>query len=482
MVVPIPMRRMFPSALTGLLAIAVACSSTDPRPGPDPNAPVVTITSPADNASVAESTAVLFAGGAVDDDGATIADSALLWSSTIDGALGAGDSVVLSTLTPGHHTITLSATDTAGLTGHASVTLTVTGNEPALGLDTIASGFDNPIFLTAPPGDTTRLFVVEQSGAIRIIKNGTVLATPFLNLHDSLSTGNEQGLLGLAFAPDYSATGRFYVSYTRQNGDSRLARYTASGDPDVADEASGVTLLEVPQPYSNHNGGGIVFGPDNYLYYGLGDGGSGGDPDGHGQRRDELLGSMLRLDVSGATYTVPGTNPYHGSTAFRQELWNYGLRNPWRWSFDRVTGDLYIGDVGQGDYEEIDVTPAASTGGENYGWNTMEGTHCYPDATPCNPAGLTLPVLDYSHGQGCSVTGGYVYRGQDIASLQGTYLYADYCNGWVRSFRWSGGGATARLDRPELEPGGNITSFGEDARGELYILTQGGGVHRIVAR
>ncbi|HMV31317.1 MAG TPA: PQQ-dependent sugar dehydrogenase, partial [Gemmatimonadales bacterium] len=408
---------MFPSALTGLLAIAVACSSTDPRPGPDPNAPVVTITSPADNASVPESSAVLLAGGAVDDNGAVLPGSVLLWSSSIDGALGTGDSVVLSTLTAGHHTITLSATDTAGLTGQASVTLNVVGTAPTLGLDTIASGFDSPIFLTAPPGDTTRLFVVEQSGAIRIIKNGVVLGTPFLNLHDSLSTGGEQGLLGLAFDPNYATTGRFFVSYTRQNGDSRLARYNVSADPDVASEASGVTILGVPQPYSNHNGGGIAFGPDNYLYFGLGDGGSGGDPDGHGQRRDELLGSMLRLDVSGATYTIPGTNPYASSTAFRQELWNYGLRNPWRWSFDRLTGDLYIGDVGQGDYEEVDVQPSGSSGGENYGWNTMEGTHCYPDASPCNQAGLALPVLDYGHGQGCSVTGGYVYRGQDIPSL-----------------------------------------------------------------
>ena len=481
-VVLITMRRMFPSALTGLLAIAVACSSTDPRPGPDPNAPVVTITSPADNASVPESTAVLFAGGAVDDDGVVLPDTALHWTSDIDGALGAGDSVVLSTLTAGHHTITLTASDTGGLTGHASVTLNVVGTAPVLGLDTIASGFSSPIFLTAPPGDTARLFVVEQGGAIRIIKNGSLLGTPFLDLHDSLSTGGEQGLLGLAFDPDYDQNGRFFVSYTRQNGDSRLARYTVSGDPDVADPASGVTILGVPQPYSNHNGGGIAFGLDNFLYFGLGDGGSGGDPDGHGQRRDELLGSMLRLDVSGATYTIPGTNPYHGSTAFRQELWNYGLRNPWRWSFDRLTGDLYIADVGQGDFEEVNVQPAASPGGENYGWSTMEGTHCYPDAAPCNQAGLTLPVLDYGHGQGCSVTGGYVYRGTAIPSLQGTYFYADYCSGWVRSFRWSGGQATARLDRPELEPGGNITSFGEDARGELYILTQGGGVHRIVAR
>ena len=348
---------------------------------------------------------------------------------------------------------------------------------PGLGLDTVATGLSSPLYLTAPPGDSTPLFVVEQTGRIRVIRNDTTLAAAFLDLSDSISTGSEQGLLGLAFDPAYASNGRFFVSYTRQDGDSRLARYQVSASPDSADPASGATLLEVAQPYSNHNGGGIAFGPDGYLYYGLGDGGSGGDPDGHGQDRTELLGSMLRLDVSGSGYTIPAGNPFAGTAGLRGELWNYGLRNPWRWSFDRQTGDLYIGDVGQNQWEEIDVQPAGSAGGENYGWNLMEGSHCYQSG--CSSTGLVLPVLDYDHGQGCSVTGGYVYRGTAIPGLQGRYFYADYCGGWVRSFVWSGGQATGKRPEPGLTPGGTITSFGEDARGELYIIA-GSRVHRVV--
>ena len=350
-----------------------------------------------------------------------------------------------------------------------------------LGLDPIASGLDRPLFLTAPAGDTARLFVVEQTGSIRIIRNRTVLAAPFLDLTDSVSTGGERGLLGLAFAPDYAASGEFYVSYTRQDGNSVLARYRVSADPDLADPASGSPILGVAQPYSNHNGGMVAFGPDGYLYVGLGDGGSGGDPQGTGQDRSDLLGSILRLDVSGGGgYTIPADNPYATSASFRHELWNWGLRNPWRFSFDRRDGDLYIADVGQNAWEEVNVQPAGSAGGENYGWNLMEGDHCYTSG--CSQAGLTLPVLEYGHNQGCSVTGGYVYRGPAVPTLVGHYIYADYCSGWVRSFRYQGGQATEQLDRAELRPGGNITSFGEDARGELYVLTQGGGVYRIVAR
>jgi glucose/arabinose dehydrogenase len=226
----------------------------------------------------------------------------------------------------------------------------------------------------------------------------------------------------------------------------------------------------------------IAFGSDGDLYYGLGDGGSGGDPLGNGQDRTDLLGSILRLDVSGAgTYTVPASNPYFGSLTLRPELWNYGLRNPWRWSFDRQTHDLYIADVGQGSYEEVDVQPAGDPGGEDYGWNIMEGLHCYGGGS-CSQTGLTLPVLEYDHSQGCSITGGYVYRGSAIPSLQGHYLYADYCGTWVRSFRRVGGVATDKQDRPEIAMGSGTVSFGEDANGELYILNQDGTVARIVAK
>jgi glucose/arabinose dehydrogenase len=365
-----------------------------------------------------------------------------------------------------------------------AVGIALAGGGPP-GLLRVAQGLSVPVFLTYAPGDSTRLFVVEKTGKIRIIRNGTLLKPAFLDLTDSVSTGSEQGLLGLAFAPDYPASGRFYVSYTSRRGEtsggtSAVERYVVSATPDLANPASGQRLLTVNQPYSNHNGGMIAFGPDGYLYFGLGDGGSGGDPHGTGQNRADLLGSLLRLDVSGAGgYAVPPTNPYAGSTVSRPELWNYGLRNPWRFSFDRVTGDLYIADVGQNAHEEIDVQPAASRGGENYGWNTMEGLTCYA-APRCNQSGLTLPVVDYDHSQGCSVTGGYVYRGKAIPSLQRRYVYSDYCRGWIRSFLYQGGQATDPRIHTGLATGGGVTSFGEDAAGELYVLTEGGTVFRIV--
>ena len=349
-----------------------------------------------------------------------------------------------------------------------------------LALEPVATGFSFPLLLTAPAGDA-RLFVVEKGGLIKVVKNGAVLATPFLDVSSLISNGGEQGLLGLAFDPQYAANGRFFISYTNRDGDNVLAAYQVSTDPDRAD-ASSVIRLTVDQPYDNHNGGHIVFGPDGYLYMGIGDGGSGGDPDGHGQDRNDLLGSILRLDVSGATgYAVPASNPLVGVAGTRDELWNWGLRNPWRFSFDRSTGDLYIGDVGQGAREEIDVSTAASGGGKgtNYGWSIMEGMQCY-DASSCDMTGLALPVLEYSHNDGCSVTGGHVYRGTAIPDLAGTYFYSDYCGGWVRSFRYVGGAVTEAHSWDALAPGGGVPSFGEDGAGELYVLSASGGVYRIV--
>jgi len=349
-----------------------------------------------------------------------------------------------------------------------------------LALEPVATGFSFPLLLTAPAGDA-RLFVVEKGGLIKVVKNGSVLATPFLDVSSLISNGGEQGLLGLAFDPQYASNGRFFISYTNRDGDNVLAAYQVSTDPDRAD-ASSVTRLTVDQPYDNHNGGHIVFGPDGYLYMGIGDGGSGGDPNGHGQDRNDLLGSILRLDVSGATgYAVPASNPLVGVAGTRDELWNWGLRNPWRFSFDRSTGDLYIGDVGQGAREEIDVSTAASGGGKgtNYGWSIMEGMQCY-DASSCDMTGLTLPVLEYSHNDGCSVSGGHVYRGTAIPDLAGTYFYSDYCGGWVRSFRYVGGTVTEAHSWDALAPGGGVPSFGEDGAGELYVLSASGGVYRIV--
>ena len=356
---------------------------------------------------------------------------------------------------------------------------------PALGLQEVASGLDFPLFLTAPPTDQTRLFIVEKTGRIRIVRNGALLANPFLDLSARVSSGSEQGLLGLAFHPGYASNGLFVVNYTNPSGDTRVSAFRVSANPDLADAGSEQVILAVAQPFSNHNGGMVGFGPDGKLYVGLGDGGSGGDPQGNGQNRNTLLGKLLRLDLSGTgQVSIPPDNPFAGQAGIRGEIWSFGLRNPWRFSFDRATGDLYIADVGQNAREEINLgTEAAGLGrGVNYGWNLMEGDACFSPPAGCNRAGLTLPVLDYDHSEGCSVTGGYVYRGSAIPELRGHYLYADFCGGWVRSFRASGGAAVDRQDRTTLSPpgGGQIPSFGEDSRGELYLMVASGRVFRIV--
>ena len=350
------------------------------------------------------------------------------------------------------------------------------------GLQEVVSGLSFPLYLTAPAGDLARLFVVEKTGGIRIVKDGVLLPDPFLDLSAQVSSGSEQGLLGLAFDPDYATSGRFVVHYTDLAGNTALARFQVSADPDRADPASGQVVLTASQPFANHNGGQVTFGPDGFLYLGLGDGGSSGDPGNRGQDLSDLLGSILRIDVrTGDPYTVPPDNPFTAQPSARPEVWSYGLRNPWRFSFDRANGDLYIADVGQNQFEEIDVSSADAGGGKgvNYGWSIMEGTHCF-HAARCDQTGLTLPVLEYNHNQGCSVTGGYVYRGSAIPELQGHYFYADFCQGWVRSFRYAGGVATEETSWPALSTGGSIVSFGEDAAGELYILEAGGRVSRIV--
>ncbi|MGH7658033.1 MAG: PQQ-dependent sugar dehydrogenase, partial [Gemmatimonadales bacterium] len=303
---------------------------------------------------------------------------------------------------------------------------------------------------------------------------------PFLDITGLVgSSGTEQGLLGIAFDPDYEANGRFVVNYTDRNGDTRIVSFNVSSDPDVADPQSATLILSVDQPFSNHNGGGLEFGPDGFLYIGLGDGGSGGDPGNRGQDRATLLGKLLRIDLDGGTpYAIPASNPFADSAGQKGEIWAWGLRNPWRFAFDRANGNLYIADVGQSEREEVNVA-ANSDGGENYGWRIMEGNSCF-SATSCDRTGLTLPVLDYSHDDGCSITGGYVYRGNTVPELAGRYFYADYCGGWVRSFTFSNGQATDQREWPQLDPGGAITSFGQDAAGELYILVSGGTVYRIV--
>ncbi|AUX41470.1 hypothetical protein SOCE26_028830 [Sorangium cellulosum] len=344
-------------------------------------------------------------------------------------------------------------------------------------LSVFARGLDEPVALTFAPGDAAeRLFVVEKPGRIRVLAGGRPQGQPFLDVSALVSTGGEQGLLGLAFHPRYAENGRFFVNYTDRRGDTRVVEYhAAQGAPDRADPATARELLHIEQPYENHNGGHLAFGPDGRLYVGTGDGGKRDDPHGHGQNRRSLLGKMLALDVDRAGKDRPAP-----------EIVQIGLRNPWRYSFDRKTGDLYIGDVGQNRYEEVDVVPVDRLAGHNFGWNVVEGDgHCLHDL-PCSLDGLTRPAIEYSHDDGCSITGGFVYRGAELPELDGVYFYADYCTALVRSFRWKDGRATEptswkRILDPENALS-RLTSFGEDARGELYLLSQDGEIYRFTRR
>lgn len=348
---------------------------------------------------------------------------------------------------------------------------------------TIASGLNAPVGITSAQDGSGRLFILEQAGVIRMLQNDTLAAAPFLDIRDRVgSNGSERGLLGLAFHPDYNENGYFYVNYTDLNGNTVIARFSVSTDnPDQADPNSETRLLAVQQPYANHNGGMVTFGPDGYLYLGLGDGGSGGDPQGNGQALNTLLGKILRIDVDGGSpYAIPPNNPFVNETGKKPEIWAYGLRNPWRFSFDRLTGELYIGDVGQNQWEEIDYLPAGSPGGANFGWNYFEGLHPYDNQVP--PAGLNTvqPVAEYSHAQGCSVTGGVVYRGSSLPEWQGIYLYGDYCSGniWGLLRDPQGSWMNALL----FENAGRITSFGQDEQGEVYLADHTGSIARLATK
>jgi glucose/arabinose dehydrogenase len=343
----------------------------------------------------------------------------------------------------------------------------------------IAEGFIRPLLLTNAGDGSNRLFVVEQDGIIRVIENGATLAEPFLNIEENVgSGGNEQGLLGLAFHPDYENNGYFYVNYTGLDGNTVIARFQVSADPNVADAASETQLLTVAQPYENHNGGNLIFGPDGYLYIGLGDGGSGGDPQGNGQDLETLLGKMLRIDVnSGEPFAIPADNPFANGGGL-PEIWAYGLRNPWRFSFDRSTGDLYIADVGQGQWEEISFLPGGIVGGSNFGWNYFEGTHVYQGAAP-EGASFVPPVTEYDHSGRCSVTGGFVYRGPSLPEWTGIYIYGDYCSGEVMGLFQQPDGAWVSqvlFTQPSF-----ITSFGEDEAGELYLVDRNGIIFQLQA-
>ncbi len=340
---------------------------------------------------------------------------------------------------------------------------------PALRLTEVARGFDAPLFVGAAAGDPSRLYVVEQTGRIKLLKNGTLATTPFLDLSDAVSSGGERGLLGLAFHPSYTANGRFFVNYTNTDGATVIAEFRRSAaDPDVADARPARVFFTVAQPFPNHNGGMLAFGPDGLLYLGLGDGGSGGDPMNNGQRLDTKLGKILRVDVD--AYPTPPPGNLSGGDP---DIWDFGFRNPYRFSFDRGTGDLYVGDVGQNAFEEIDFE-SRGTGRRNYGWRITEGLHCFNPPTGCSLTGITLPVAEYSHADGCAVIGGYVYRGTAIPAIVGRYFYADFCSNRVWSFVRAGGEMTSTLELTDaLDPTralGGITSFGEDANGELYVV------------
>lgn len=355
-----------------------------------------------------------------------------------------------------------------------------------LGLTEIVSGLSAPVGVTNARDSSGRLFVVEKTGAIRIVKGGSLLPEPFIDLTRFVSDGGEQGLLGLAFHPSYRTNGKLYVSYADLNGTSVIREFRVSGaDPDRVDTRTGRTLLRVKQPYANHNGGHIAFGPDGLLYIGFGDGGSGGDPGNRAQSRSTLLGKLLRIDVNRRTgslaYGIPSTNPYVGRSGLDQ-IWAYGLRNPWGFSFDRATGDLWIGDVGQGAWEEVDRALAVrgrnAGRGLNFGWRVMEGAHCYRPASGCSRTGKTLPLTEYGHSAGrCSITGGQVYRGKAYPDLVGAYFFGDYCSGEI----WyvDRGAARGVAARRALDTNASVTGFGEDQAGELYLTDAAGTLYRI---
>ncbi len=345
-----------------------------------------------------------------------------------------------------------------------------------LQLTQVVIGLDLPVALTHA-GDG-RLFITLQRGQIVIWDGTRILPTPFLDIRSQVLCCDERGLLSVAFHPQYATNGLFFVYYNHPGGDIVIARYRVSSDPNRADPASATILLTIAHSeFPNHNGGQLQFGPDGYLYAGVGDGGASGDPHNHAQDLGELLGKMLRIDIDGAApYAIPPSNPFVNRPGARPEIWAYGLRNPWRFSFDRVTGDLWIADVGQATWEEIDLQPRTSPGGENYGWRRMEGKHCYNPPTNCNDPSLTPPIIDYSHAEGCSIIGGYRYRGSRVSRLFNSYVFADYCSGtiWGAAQAVNGAWVTPTLMQTSLHP----SSFGEDFAGELYILDLGGRVFR----
>jgi glucose/arabinose dehydrogenase len=355
-------------------------------------------------------------------------------------------------------------------------------SQPLISFNTVVNGLNSPVDVVEVNDSSHRLFIVEQPGQIRIWTGTSLSATPFLNIASIITSGGEQGLLSLAFHPNYISNGFFYIYYTNTSGAITVARYSRS-TANTADPASGVVLLTIPKRFSNHNGGNLEFGPDGYLYFATGDGGSGGDPDNNAQNGASLLGKMLRIDVNNANppyYSIPSTNPFAGSTTVKPEIIALGLRNPWRWSFDKQTGDMWIADVGQNEWEEVNIVAAANVLNKNYGWSCLEGTHTFKNCPA--PANNVVPVFEYPHNNatgGYSITGGYVYRGAEFPALQGYYLFTDFstANGWLTKENGSGGWTTTM----QTKWADGISSFGETANGTLYATSLSGSLLKVIA-
>ena len=474
--------------LAGLLAGCGGDSGNPQQPPeePPPGQPTVAeVVLSAPDSSLEIDQTVQLTAEARDTAGTPMPGETISWSSGSPEVASVSEDGLVTGVAEGQADIVAAAGD---VTGHLTVTVAAPPGPPPVGGDTVglelvASDVGFPLWVTSPPGDP-RLFIVDKGGSIRIVKDGAVLPDPFLDLTGKVGTRPEQGLLGLAFPPDYATSHRFVIHYTNLDGDTRISFFTTSADPDRADPGSEAVILSLDQPGPGHNGGQITFGPDGYLWIGLGDGGSrDGDDKGRAQSLADWFGSILRIDVSrGADYTVPPDNPFVGRAGAKPEIWSYGLRNPWRFSFDRSTGDLYIGDVGEHHWEEVNVGKADGglARGVNYGWSLMEAHDCLQPG--CDQSGITFPDLQYNHDiGGCAITGAYVYRGAAIPMLQGQLLFSDFCGGWVRSVPAATPSATPVL-WPTLDPGDAISSLAEDNDGELYLTTAGGKVFKIVPK
>ena len=452
-----------------LLAVFAVCASCNDSSGPDTGTGTGTLV--VEIAGLPVGTA-----GAVHVTGPGGFDESVTATKTFIAVAPGSYSLTTTPVTVGGTTYSSSAQVNFTVSAGSLTSVTVTYFAFSLDLQLVVEGLTAPVYLTAPAGDP-RLFIVEQPGRIRVFKNGALLPTPFLDITSRVLYGGEQGLLSVAFDPSYATNGFFYVYFVNSQGNIAIERFTSPPGSDVATATSATPVLGIAHPTNaNHNGGLLMFGPDGMLYAGTGDGGSAGDPPGNAQNVNSLLGKLLRLDVRTLPYTPAGTTG---------EIWALGLRNPWRFDFNVRPGspshtDLYIADVGQGAWEEIDVSPD-NPGGLNYGWNKMEGDACYPPGSNCSTAGLTRPALAYSHAEGCSITGGFVYRGTAIPEITGDYFFSDYCTGFLNALRGDPASGFTRI-RWTIPNIGNVLSFGEDAAGEQYMLTSAGRVYRIVAK